>query len=117
MGKQDTPPGSRLSALESILSATPEGLGEQYDYLRLLGAVVGQIALIDVAASAGPAERASAARALIKLDEEPENVAERLRASPFKDLDTKALQRMAKLLRKGVSPHDALRRVLSTNGK
>lgn len=87
-------------------------LGNTYEQLRLIGAVLGQVALLEVASGGGKdSDRVSAAKALIKLGERPEEVAERLKAGVFAGLDTKDLHHVVKLVQDGWSPKNALEEV------
>lgn len=102
-----------VEALGLALSNKPEGLAETYDFLRLLGAVFGQIALLDVAANRGdPKAQASAGRALIALKEKPEHIVERLRSSKFNHLDTKDLAKIVQGIHEGKDPQEALQECL-----
>ncbi|KKL53804.1 hypothetical protein LCGC14_2271780, partial [marine sediment metagenome] len=84
-----------------------------YDFLRLLGAVTGQIALLDVATQRGdPKAQASAARALITLKEKPEHIVERLRSSKFNSLDTQDLAGIVQEINEGKDPQQALQECL-----
>ncbi len=104
------PPPSEVSSFESVLDMTPEGLSATHDFLQLMGIIVGQIALLSVAASpyADDAPRVAAARALRDLKETPESIAERLRATQFDGLDTKDLHDIVEKIREGTNPQEAL---------
>lgn len=102
-----------VNALESSLDMSLEGLSESHEFLRLLGAVVGQITLLDVATgTSDPKARASAARALLDLKEKPEQIAERLRSSKFKDLQTSDLKTIVEDIRDGMDPKVALEKAI-----
>ncbi len=102
-----------VAALGSVLDTRVEGLAETYDFLRLLGAVTGQIALLDVATQRGdPKAQASAARALITLKEKPEHIVERLRSSKFNSLDTQDLAEIVEEINRGKDPQQALQECL-----
>lgn len=106
-----------VEALSLALDSKPEGLAETYDFLRLLGAVLGQIALLDVAANRGdPKAQASAGRALIALKEKPEHIVERLRSSRFNHLDTKDLADIVQGIHDGKDPQQALQECLDKKG-
>ena len=106
-----------VEALSLALDGKPEGLAETYDFLRLLGAVFGQIALLDVAANRGdPKAQASAGRALIALKEKPEHIVERLRSSRFNHLDTKDLAKIVQGIHDGKDPQQALQECLDEKG-
>lgn len=108
-GKKEEPKSDSLDALEGVLSKTPEGLGESYDMLRLIGVVVGQITLLDVATGTTVAsDRVAAAKALVALKEEPVNIAERLRSSQFSGLNTGELHQMIEDVKGGMNPKLAL---------
>lgn len=89
--------------LEVLATAKPEKLNEVYDQLRLLGLVMGQIALLDVVSNlkVEPAARVAAARALIGLKETPESIAERLKRSPFADLRVDQLESIVQQVKAG----------------
>jgi hypothetical protein len=66
----------------------PETLDQVHDTLKLLGVVLGQMALLEIATdpAAETAPRVSAARALMKIDESPEAISERLKKSALAGL-------------------------------
>lgn len=106
--KEETKPDA-LDALEGVLSKTPEGLGESWDMLRLIGVVVGQVTLLDIATgTANATDRVAASRALVALKEEPVNIAERLRSSQFSKLNTSELHQMIEDVKGGKNPKLAL---------
>lgn len=112
----DSPPSpDEISAFESVLDMTPEGLSATHDFLRLMGTVIGQITLLSIATgSEGPsAPRVAAARALRDLEETPEAIAERLRSTQFEGLDTKDLHTIVEKIREGVNPQVALAEVVN----
>ncbi len=117
-GKPDEKPDEvqefdSFGALDDALDVKPEGLADTYDFLRLLGAVAGQIALLDVATNCSdPKAQASAARALIQLKEKPEHIVERLRSSRFNSLNTKDLHTIVQDIRRGKDPKIALQACL-----
>lgn len=83
-------------ALEALLSAgfKPERLDQLHDTLKLVGIVLGQLALLRVITNPFADEKAvvSAARALVATRESPDKIAERLRASSLSDLSVPELQ-------------------------
>ncbi len=113
-GEPEIGGSSAFEALDNVLGDNkPEGLAETYDFLRLLGAVAGLIALLDVATnSSDPKAQASAARALITLKEKPEHIVERLRSSQFNNLNTQDLHTIVEEIRKGKEPRLALQECL-----
>ncbi len=117
-GKSDSDEAEDFDSFRALgdtldLGTKPEGLAETFDFLRLLGAVAGQIALLDVATNCSdPKAQASAARALITLKEKPEHIVERLRSSQFNHLDTKDIAEIVDEIRKGKEPKQALRECL-----
>ena len=115
-GGQPEEKADAVSSLESALDTTPEGLSASHDFLRLLGIVVGQVTLLDIATSptADPAPRVAAARALTSIKEDPEQIAERLRSSQFKDLNTKDLHDVVASIREGNDPKAALQKVIDS---
>ena len=113
VGGDDLPGEPDVSSFESVLDMTPEGLSATHDFLQLLGIVVGQIALLSVAANplADPAPRVAAARALRDLKEAPETLAERLRSTQFDGLDTRDIHTIVEKIREGTNPQTALAEV------
>lgn len=81
----------------------PERLDQVHDTLKLLGVVLGQMALLEIATDKGAdtAPRVSAARALMKIDESPEAIAERLQKSAFVGLTVEQLRIMVEKIGKG----------------
>ena len=110
------PPSAALDALLDLQGANfqPQRLDEIHEYLKLLGVVLGQIALLDVATASltgkgDAAAKVAAARALMSLKEKPEAIVERLRRSPFTDLRFQDLESIVQQLKEGgVSLQDAL---------
>ena len=82
--------------LEDLINAgfRPDRLDQLNDTFRLLGIVMGNLALLKVVADPRADEKAivSAARALISVKEDPETIAERLRASSLSHLSVPQLQ-------------------------
>lgn len=87
-----------LSALDSLSSGKFEldRLDKVYDTLRLLGVVLGHMALLKLATDpeADSRARVSAARALLLTRESPESIAERLRRSTLANLTVAQLETM-----------------------
>jgi hypothetical protein len=82
----------------------PKKLDELYDMLKLLGVVLGQIALLEVVSnpvSNDEKAKVAAARALISLKEDPESIAERLRRSPFAELTIEELHGIVQKVQEG----------------
>lgn len=81
----------------------PELLDQVHDTLKLVGVVLGQMALIDVVNNplAKPEARVTAAKALMQIDEAPERIAERLRKSVFSRLSVQELGAMIEKVKKG----------------
>lgn len=81
----------------------PETLDQIHDTLKLIGVVMGQMALLEVITSplAEAAPKVAAARALMKIDEAPERIAERLRKSSFSRLSVAELGAMIEKVKKG----------------
>lgn len=111
MDKPSTSPLA-LDTLTQLLSAgiAPKKLDEIHDLLRLLGVVLGQVALLDVATdpNARAQARVAAARALTDLHESPEKIAERLRRSPFADLTVAQLEGIVEAVKSGQNIQVAL---------
>lgn len=85
-----------LDALTSVLNLSPQGIDETHDYLRLLGIVLGQLALLEVVCDpkAEAKDKVSAARILTSIKESPEAIAERLRRSPFTGMSMEDLKEL-----------------------
>ncbi len=93
-----------VDALASVLADgfQPKRLDEMYDLLKLVGVVLGQIALLEEAVDgADPKARVSAARVLVSLKEDPAAIAERLKRSPLADLNIEQLQRIVQGVKSG----------------
>ena len=108
--KKTSPAEEQVTALESVMDVTPDGLGDTFDQLRLLGAVVGQVTALDVATDdrADNSDRMAAARLLTKLDDKPDAIADRLRSSQFAKLTTAGLVEMIDQVKRGKNPKIAL---------
>src|SRR6266700_2835776 len=94
------------AALDEVASLLAQGfepkrLDELYDFMKLLGVVLGYQALLNAATSGTDKERVPAARALINLKEDPEAISERLRRSPLADLSLEQLRSIVQELGKG----------------
>lgn len=104
------PSSSAIPALDKLVQSgfKPENLGQMYDTLRLLGVVMGHVALLDVIGDdlVDPRARVAAARALVSLKERPEDIVARLRASVFEGLSVKQLESIVQQLREGSSNKD-----------
>jgi len=83
----------------------PQSLDQVHDTLKLVGVILGQMTLLDIATSplAEPASRVSAARALLNLKESPDAIIERIRRSPFAGLNAEQLSAMVAKVRAGES--------------
>lgn len=85
-----------VDSLEDLMEEdlqSVERLDYVHDLLKLLGAVLGLHTLLEVSVSGSKeSARVSAAKELAKLDEDPERIAERLRAAPFADMDMDELR-------------------------
>jgi len=105
-----------MTAIESLTDLVTKGyepgkLDEYHDLLKLLGIVIAQVALLDVASNVitEPKDRVSAARALLNFAKEsPEAIAERLRRSPFADLNIDDLRAIVDEVKKGKSDMHAI---------
>jgi len=82
---------------------TPQQIDQLHDTLRLLGVVLGQMALLDVVTdpNAKDAPKVAAARALMDLKEKPEHIAERLKAAPFAGLTLEEIQDILQEMKEG----------------
>lgn len=100
-------------ALKDVLELpTAEQLSEQYDLLKLIGAVAAQIALLQaVTQDKDQRSKVSAARALRSLDEDPGLIAERLKSGPFRDMTTADLRDTVERIANGTDPKTALKLV------
>ena len=87
---------SAEAALEALINAgfRPDRLDQLNDTFKLMGVVMGNLALLKVVTNPRADEKSvvSAARALIAVKEDPETIADRLRASSLSDLSVPQLQ-------------------------
>lgn len=102
-----------IEAAQSIIGEDMEfeRLDQIYDLQRLIGPVIAYKILLEIAInSADSKEKRMAASKLIDaVNEEPERVAERLRASVFADL---TLEQLQAVVQTGVTdPEEAVRRL------
>ncbi len=82
-------------ALRQVLALGSQGSGLDvtFDQLKLLGAVIGMVTLLQIAAySSDDKAKASAAKVLVDLKEDPAEIVDRLRAAPFHDLTMKGIK-------------------------
>ncbi len=82
-------------ALRQVLALGEQGSGLDvtFDQLKLLGAVIGMVTLLQIAAySTDDKAKASAAKVLVDLKEDPAEIVDRLRAAPFHDLTMKGIK-------------------------
>ena len=97
------------AALEALIGSgfRPDRLDQLNDTFRLLGVVMGNLALLRVVTDPHADEKAvvSAARALIAVKEDPETIAERLRASSLSGLSVEQLQAIISKM-EGSNLHD-----------
>lgn len=70
---------------EHLEEVSPEQLYLVFDRLRLIGMILGQLGLLEVVLDpdAGATAKATAARALTQLGEEPQTIVDRLKSSPL----------------------------------
>lgn len=98
-------PKTAVEELTGLLGSgfKPEGLDQVHDTLKLLGIVLGQMALLEIITDkeAEDSDRVSAARLLLSTRESPEAIAERLRKSTFARLNTEELTSMIQEVKKG----------------
>ena len=89
--------------MEKLDHITPERLDVLQDRLRLIGAILGQMALLEVVAdSDAPATaRVSAAKTLTDMGGEPQTIIERLKSSPFLDKSPAQLRKMIQDIQDG----------------
>lgn len=123
-----TLPGPRAPPIEKelgmadralkLVDMTEEGLSSEaqqaqrldmvWDRLRLIGAVLGMRRLLELAMnSSNPNVALGASKELSRIDEDPEVVAERLRAAPFADLTFEELEAVVQTGK--VDPVDAMK--------
>lgn len=99
------PPKDAVEALTGLLGEgfKPEGLDQVHDTLRLLGIVLGQMALLEIITDkdAEDSDRVAAARLLLNTKESPESIADRLKRSSFTRLPTEKLASMIQEVKKG----------------
>jgi hypothetical protein len=101
----NTPSTSVWDSFSKLIQdgVAPKSLDETHDLLRLLGIVLGQIALLDVATDPASKDtaRVAAAKALMDVHESPLAIAERLRRSPFAGLSAQQLQTIVQAVKAG----------------
>lgn len=105
------PQPDAFSVLERLLDKdfSPKHIDEVHEQLKLLGLVLGRFVLLEVAAnSSDDKARVTAARALATLKENPSDIAERLRRSPFAHLTVQELQDIVERVRQGESLSDLI---------
>ncbi len=98
-------------ALRQVLAlgAQGSGLDVTFDQLKLLGAVVGMVTLLQIAAySDDDKAKASAAKVLVDLKEDPAEIVDRLRAAPFHDLTMKGIEHVIDEMSQGRTDMDAI---------
>lgn len=98
-------------ALREVLALGKQGSGLDvtFDQLKLLGAVVGMVTLLQTAAySSDDKARVSASKILIDLKEDPAEIVERLRAAPFHDLTMKGIEHVIEEMSTGRTDMDAM---------
>lgn len=85
-----------IETAEALMEAgfSLEGLDATHDMQRLMGPIIGMKVLLEVAVDSPSAEeRRKAASQLVRaVDEEPEEIADRIRQSAFKDLSIDELR-------------------------
>ena len=87
-----------LKAPDALQELVEQGLGLNrmdflYDQLRLVGAVMGLRALVEVVTFGdNESARVSAAKMLMDLKEDPQDIVDRLKAAPFADLNMDQLE-------------------------
>jgi len=100
------------AALQSLIGTASDlnRVDVTYDTIRLLGAVIGLMKLLQLATSATSDEKVvlAAARALTDLREDPDAIVERLRAAPFAEYTTEQLAWLAEQVGEGRTDLDAL---------
>lgn len=113
------------AAIESLSDLVTKGyepgkLDEYHDLLKLLGIVIAQATLLDVASNSlvDAKDRVSASRTLLNFAKEtPEAIAERLRRSPFADLNIDQLHAIVQQVKAGKSDiHAIIQEVKENNG-
>lgn len=86
---------------------SPEGLESIFDSQRLIGVVLAQMSLLDIMvnSASGEERRKAAYQFLRSVDEDPERIADRLRASAFQDM---SLEQLEDIVRTGeMDPEEA----------
>lgn len=101
----DKPQVSAIEALSTLIGDKLDlsKLDQTHDLLRLLGIVMGQIALLETVTSKTSDSRAkvAAAKILTSTKERPEAIAERLHRSPLADLSYDDLQKIVERVARG----------------
>ncbi len=99
-----------MANVEDLRTLPLERLDILQDHLRLVGLVLGQLALLEVVVDEdAPANsRVQAARCLTEMGGDPQTIIERLKASPFVDKSPEELRKMIQDLRDGEIELDQL---------
>ncbi len=81
---------------EDLEKVKPEQLYAVFDRLRLIGMVLGQLGLLSVVLneSSGATAKATAARALVTLGEDPQTIVDRLKESSLAEKTPEELEAM-----------------------
>lgn len=93
-----------------LLELEPTSLGTLHEKLKLMGVVLGQLALIEVVCDpdAGATAKATAGKVLTQLAGDPHTIAERIKASEFADKSPEDLRAMIERLKSGETSLDQL---------
>lgn len=101
-----------FALIAELTADSGQSIEQFHDHLKLLGVVLGQIALLDVATTITTektaAAKVAAARVLTSLKESPDAIAERLRRSPFAGLNANQLHRIVDELKAGKTDLQAI---------
>lgn len=99
-----------VTVLDQLIRSgfVPETLDQTHDTLKLIGLVLGQLALLKVVTDPTSENRdiVAAAKTLATLKEDPADIADRLRKSSLADLSTTQLQRIIRQVEQGSPPGD-----------
>jgi hypothetical protein len=95
---------------EDIVHLTPDQLHTVHEKFKLIGLVLGQLALIEVVCdpNASDTARASAGKTLTSLKEDPITISERLKESQFADMSPEELKTFISDLKTGDKTVDHL---------
>jgi len=86
-----------IDTAEAVRDEPPEDLQATYDKLKLMGAVLAVRTLLDIMlGSANANARLGAAKELSRMDEDPEEIARRIKSSEFASMTIEELEELVR---------------------